>query len=544
MSPASERSPGSRGESKGEATRARIIQRALELATRVGLEGLSIGDLAQDLGLSKSGLFAHFGSKEQLQLDVLDAAAELFRAVVFDPVRGAVGQARLVALFENMLKWVQARDLPGGCIFMAGAFEWDDAQGPVRQRMVEWFEKLNGVASRARWRRAVEQGEFRADLDAELFAYELHSISAQVPSGGAPLAQQESARVRPPRVSTPAGRRAGLKPSALGGAQQTLREAATPDRGSVCQTLVRTQEKARPFVPTDARPPGAHWLLRRCPRLGALLVAELAMAPRTRLAAIESRPGDTQTELRVGKRRLRVHAFGEGPLVVLVHGWQGAGSQMRASPRPSSPRAFGWPSSTCRRTAKPPAGRRAVPSSLASYGAWPRSSDPCTRSSVTAWGARQRSRARQRGCRWPAWSRSRPSPRSSLPCAVTCARSACRRSRRSSLARRLEARTHTKRDELDLANLELPVPALLVHDLLDRTHPVATQPAAEGRLAARTSDRDVRLRPPPRPRGGSGGAGDRCIPRHVAGWRSSGPCRGARCPGNRGQNAALRLIAG
>jgi AcrR family transcriptional regulator len=177
MSPASERSPSSRGESKGEATRARIIQRALELATRVGLEGLSIGDLAQDLGLSKSGLFAHFGSKEQLQLDVLDAAAELFRAVVFDPVmRGAVGQARLVALFENILKWVQARDLPGGCIFMAGAFEWDDAQGPVRQRMVEWFEKLNGSITRT-VAAAVEQGEFRADLDAELFAYELHSIS-------------------------------------------------------------------------------------------------------------------------------------------------------------------------------------------------------------------------------------------------------------------------------------------------------------------------------------------------------------------------------
>jgi AcrR family transcriptional regulator len=176
MSPASERSPGSRGESKGEATRARIIQRALELATRVGLEGLSIGDLAQDLGLSKSGLFAHFGSKEQLQLDVLDAAAELFRAVVFDPVRGAVGQARLVALFENMLKWVQARDLPGGCIFMAGAFEWDDAQGPVRQRMVEWFEKLNGSITRA-VASAVEHGEFRADLDVELLAYELHSIA-------------------------------------------------------------------------------------------------------------------------------------------------------------------------------------------------------------------------------------------------------------------------------------------------------------------------------------------------------------------------------
>ena len=85
MSPSSERSD--KGEaSKGEATRARIVQRALELTTSVGFEGLSIGDLAADLGLSKSGLFAHFGSKEQLQLDVLDAAAESFKAAVFDTV--------------------------------------------------------------------------------------------------------------------------------------------------------------------------------------------------------------------------------------------------------------------------------------------------------------------------------------------------------------------------------------------------------------------------------------------------------------------------
>jgi AcrR family transcriptional regulator len=176
MSPASERSPGSRGESKGEATRARIIQRALELTASVGFEGLSIGDLAQDLGLSKSGLYAHFGSKEQLQLDVLDAAAGMFAAAVFDPVlRSAQGEARVVALFENTLRWIQSRALPGGCIFMAGAFEWDDAQGPVRQRMVEWFEKFSAAIARLAVA-ASEQGAFRADLDADLFAYELHGV--------------------------------------------------------------------------------------------------------------------------------------------------------------------------------------------------------------------------------------------------------------------------------------------------------------------------------------------------------------------------------
>jgi AcrR family transcriptional regulator len=173
-------SAGSRAEkaesSKGEATRSRIVQRALELTTSVGFDGLSIGDLAADLGLSKSGLFAHFGSKEQLQLDVLDAAAESFRAAVFDPVpRGSPGEARMVALFENILAWIQSRDMPGGCVFMAGAFEWDDAQGPVRQRLVEWHEKFKaGIVRTASM--AVEQGSFRADLDAELFAHELHGI--------------------------------------------------------------------------------------------------------------------------------------------------------------------------------------------------------------------------------------------------------------------------------------------------------------------------------------------------------------------------------
>lgn len=186
MASSSERSPASRagaraeavkGEaSKGEATRARIVQRALELTTSVGFDGLSIGDLAADLGLSKSGLFAHFGSKEQLQLDVLDAAAESFKAAVFDPApRNARGDAQVVAIFENVLKWIQSRDMPGGCVFMAGAFEWDDARGPVRQRLVEWHDKFKTAIVRA-VALAIEQRRFRASLDAELFAHELHGI--------------------------------------------------------------------------------------------------------------------------------------------------------------------------------------------------------------------------------------------------------------------------------------------------------------------------------------------------------------------------------
>jgi AcrR family transcriptional regulator len=173
MAPTSERNGPS---SKGEATRARILQHALGLAARVGLEGISIGELAQELGLSKSGLFAHFGSKEQLQLDVLDLAAEMFRSSVFEPgLHAQRGEAKVTRLFENLLAWVDDRGHPGGCIFLAGAFEWDDVPGPVRQRVVEWFEKFDAAAART-VSRVIDSGAFRADLDPELFGTELHGI--------------------------------------------------------------------------------------------------------------------------------------------------------------------------------------------------------------------------------------------------------------------------------------------------------------------------------------------------------------------------------
>jgi AcrR family transcriptional regulator len=174
MQPSSDREALS---SKGEATRTRIIQRALELAGHVGLESLSIGDLAQDLGLSKSGLFAHFRSKERLQLDVLEVAAEHFKDRIFRPaVKHPRGEARLVALFENWVKQIHSRELPGGgCVFMAGAFEWDDRQGPVRERVASHFKALNATFVRAA-RISIEVGQFRSDLDVDQFANELHSI--------------------------------------------------------------------------------------------------------------------------------------------------------------------------------------------------------------------------------------------------------------------------------------------------------------------------------------------------------------------------------
>lgn len=162
--------------SKGQTTHQRIVARAMTLASTLGLESLTIGALAADLGMSKSGLFRHFKSKEKLQLDVLDAAADHFRITVFLPaLQVARGEPRLRAIFENFLAWARSRELPGGCIFLAGAAEWDDREGPVRDKLVLWFQALQFGLIRAT-SLCVEEEHFRQSLDLEQFAYEMHGI--------------------------------------------------------------------------------------------------------------------------------------------------------------------------------------------------------------------------------------------------------------------------------------------------------------------------------------------------------------------------------
>jgi AcrR family transcriptional regulator len=163
--------------SKGEQTREAILRHALRLATRVGLEGLTIGRLAEDLRMSKSGLFAHFRSKEALQIEILRfAGSQMIEAVVRPALSAPRGEPRVRALFENWFAWEQSPSLPGGCPFMAASFELDDRPGPVRdfvvQSLRDWADTLAGAA-----RIAVQEGHFRADLDCEQFAHDCSGIA-------------------------------------------------------------------------------------------------------------------------------------------------------------------------------------------------------------------------------------------------------------------------------------------------------------------------------------------------------------------------------
>lgn len=165
------------GMGKGSETHERILDTAMRLASRDGLAGLSIGSLASELRLSKSGLFAHFGSKEELQVQVLQAAAARFEAEVIRPAIAAPrGEARIRALFRNWLAWTVGPHFPGGCIFIAASVELDDIEGPAREFLVQ-AEKLKLDVLAKAFRIADEEGQLRAPgAVAEQLAFELHGI--------------------------------------------------------------------------------------------------------------------------------------------------------------------------------------------------------------------------------------------------------------------------------------------------------------------------------------------------------------------------------
>jgi AcrR family transcriptional regulator len=162
--------------SKGEQTQQRIVERALQLATRDGLGGVTIGRLAADLGLSKSGLYAHFLSKEELQLHLLQAAARRFEEKVVRPALAQPrGEPRVRSLFTHWLGWVDDPAWPGGCIFVAAAVELDDQPGPPRDYLLRVHETMLARVARE-IRRTVEAGHFRPDLDPRQFVFDFFAI--------------------------------------------------------------------------------------------------------------------------------------------------------------------------------------------------------------------------------------------------------------------------------------------------------------------------------------------------------------------------------
>ena len=160
---------------KGLQTRALILDSALALASRKGLEGLSIGLVADDVRLSKSGVFAHFGSREALQVAVIGEYHARFADEVFTPaMRQARGLPRLRALFERWLRRVSV-EIDSGCIYISGAVEFDDRPGPVRDALVRTVEAWHRALERA-VRLAVEESHLRADTDPAQLRFEMHAL--------------------------------------------------------------------------------------------------------------------------------------------------------------------------------------------------------------------------------------------------------------------------------------------------------------------------------------------------------------------------------
>jgi AcrR family transcriptional regulator len=166
--------------SKGARTRATILGEALRLVSRSGLDDLTIGTLAEATGMSKSGLFAHFGSRDDLLLAVLAHGQEEFVEVVLKPaLQKPRGLPRLRAMFTNWLDWTESAELPGGCPMIGGAAEFDDKPGAVRDRLADgqraWIDTLKRAA-----RQAIEEKQLPQDTDPEQIAFEMFGIALVV----------------------------------------------------------------------------------------------------------------------------------------------------------------------------------------------------------------------------------------------------------------------------------------------------------------------------------------------------------------------------
>ncbi len=160
---------------KGELTRAAILDVALDLSSRDGLEGLTIGLLADRMNMSKSGVFAHFGSREDLQLEVLKLYHHRFEQEVFVPsVKEPRGLPRLQAMFARWVKRVSV-EVASGCIYISGAVEYDDRPGPIREELIAMVRAWQGALLRC-VRQAVECGDLKQDTDPQQLVYEMYGL--------------------------------------------------------------------------------------------------------------------------------------------------------------------------------------------------------------------------------------------------------------------------------------------------------------------------------------------------------------------------------
>ena len=161
---------------RAETTLAAIIGAALDMAVTEGLESISIGEVAKRLDLSKSGVFSRVGSREQLQLAVLLEFDKRFVQTVFLPAMSEErGLPRLRAVMRRWLAWASDTDRHKTCLYTAGAFEYDDRVGPVREHLLEGVLRWRATLRRTVLQ-AIEAGHLRADLDAEQMVFEMDAI--------------------------------------------------------------------------------------------------------------------------------------------------------------------------------------------------------------------------------------------------------------------------------------------------------------------------------------------------------------------------------
>ena len=161
---------------KGARTRATILTVAVETASCSGFAGLNLQPLADRIGMTKSGLYAQFGSKEALQLATLEHATELFEATVVAPTKAeAAGLPRLTGIYERWLAWPGNAGLPGQCPFFGAVAEFDDAEGPVRERLARLFRDFRSIVEQLA-ASAIRHGHLAASTDVAQFAHELLAL--------------------------------------------------------------------------------------------------------------------------------------------------------------------------------------------------------------------------------------------------------------------------------------------------------------------------------------------------------------------------------